>query len=78
MTANGGHNWGTGIFTQSGGTHTIGQALTVGGIGASAGLAYNLNGGLFSTPIIAVGVGTTTSNFSGGTLGANANTISFL
>ena len=62
---------GTGAFTQSGGTNTVSQAFGLGYAPGSSG-TYNLNGGLLVVPGFALGSGTATFNFSGGTLRAGS------
>ncbi len=63
---------GSGCFTQSGGTHSVGS-LILAQSAASTGI-YNLNGGLLSLSSsgLAQGAGSATFNFSGGTFQAAA------
>jgi fibronectin-binding autotransporter adhesin len=62
---------GTGVFTQSGGTHTAAGGLYLAAANGSAG-TYNLNGGLLRVSALSKGGGTATFNFGGGTLGSVA------
>ncbi len=63
--------YGTGIFTQSGGTNTTPGTLYLGYYGGTG--TYNLNGGLLSIPSLVGGAQTAFFNFNGGTLQANGS-----
>jgi hypothetical protein len=60
-------NSGTGVFTQSGGTHTVSGGLSLGSNSTGNG-TYNLNGGTLNVGPIVNGSGTGTFNLNGGTL----------
>ena len=64
-------DFGSGTFTQSGGTHSV----TSCSLGANAGAngTYNLNGGLLSVARIGAGAGTGSLNLNGGTLQTSAS-----
>lgn len=68
---------GSGTFTQSGGTNAVAGNLFL-GYGAGSSGIYNLDGGVLLTPVITAGSGSSTFNFSGGTLRAAASNVSFL
>ena len=68
---------GTGIFTQSGGTNTVTNTLTIGNVSGGTG-TYNLNGGLLIVSALTKGSGTATFNFNGGVLQAGSTLSSSL
>ncbi len=61
---------GTGTFTQSGGTNSVGTLLL--GVNSGSAGTYNLNGGTLITNSIIEQAGTAAFNFGGGTLQAGA------
>ncbi|MBN2022889.1 MAG: autotransporter-associated beta strand repeat-containing protein [Pirellulales bacterium] len=63
--------YGTGSFTQSGGTNVVLDSLCLGYDGASDG-TYNLNGGTLVLKSLTRGSGNATFNFGGGTLQASS------
>jgi fibronectin-binding autotransporter adhesin len=65
-------NYGTGLFTQSGGTNTIAGNLYLGYNTGGDG-TYNLNGGTLVVQSLSKGSGTAAFNFGGGTLKANSS-----
>jgi autotransporter-associated beta strand protein/T5SS/PEP-CTERM-associated repeat protein len=69
--------YGTGTFTQSGGTNTVSGNLVLGGLSTAAG-TYKLNGGSLTASVIAGGDGTSTFDFNGGTIHANADSTDTL
>lgn len=74
-----GHYSGNGIFTQSGGTHTITNDLTMGthftGTTVHGQGTYNLNGGVLNVGRIVNGAGNSTFNLDGGTLNLTGNSV---
>ncbi len=68
---------GRGIFTQSGGTNSIGSSLYLGNNAGSNG-TYNLNGGVLVISSLNTGLGTAAFNFNGGTLQASSSFSSSL
>lgn len=70
----------TGVFTQSGGTHTTGTLALTGFSTGSVG-SYSLNGGTLNVGAVTSGdngvSGTSTFNFNGGTLQASASSPAF-
>jgi autotransporter-associated beta strand protein len=68
---------GPGTFTQSGGTNNVTGSLSLGYSAGSSGL-YNLGGGLLLAPAVSAGSGSSTFNFSGGTLrSTHSSTVFF-
>jgi fibronectin-binding autotransporter adhesin len=66
-----GHS-GTGVFIQSGGTHTVSNGLYLGYYAGSSG-TYTLTGGTLVLKSLSKGSGVATFNFGGGTLQASDN-----
>jgi autotransporter-associated beta strand protein len=67
----------TGILSQSGGTNNVSGTLYLGYAASGAG-TYNLNSGLLLTAAVTSGSGSSTFNFSGGTLRATGSNTALL
>ena len=67
----------SGTFSQSGGTNTVSNLLTLGSQAAASG-TYTLTGGRLILKSLSKGPGTATFNFGGGTLQASGNFSSAL